>query len=370
MRQGASLFITSMLAFALLGACNASTSISPTPTSTATQATSTPILATSTILPTETRTPTSTQVPTPTPWPTATPLPIPPLITHTWQAGPVLIRYASGYGDGGMPVDLAIPTILYADGTIITGKLGTNYTEIMQGKLSRKEVCALLNTIDQTGFFKLTLEEWRWDSYQAQVNDFSIGDGLPVSIIDVQTWMTQTVAFNDLDILTDESKEKLDPVKDRYPPKAIRDVKALKVYLQLKSLKRYMPDRLLLTVTSYGQWTEGKDWPKWPLSSPLSTLISSTVLYTGQLVPHAIIQGPEALWLYKKYYQQRFIYDGANFNEDDFAYNVSAIPLLPLESFNAKASGELTIPSSDVPITTTTLTCYPTDGVLPIPDED
>lgn len=75
-------------------------------------------------------------------------------------------------------------------------------------------------------------------------------------------------------------------------------------------------------------------------------------------------------WLYKKYYQHIPSYDGVNFNEDGVAYSVTAFPLLPMESFNGRVNYELTIPSADVPITTTTMTCYPTDGVLPIPDED
>ena len=268
-----------------------------------------------------------------------------------------------------MPFNTGVPTILYTNGTLITGKWETDHMEIMQGKLSRKEACALLNTIDQTGFFNLAPEDWMSNAYRAQYDGYAVGEGAPAAIIDVQAWVTQTVSFYELGILLDVLKEEPDSVKDRYVPKAIRDVEALKVYLRPKTLKPYVPDRLLLTVTSYGQWTEGKDWPKWPLSTPLSVLISPTVLYTGQLVPH-VIEGPEATWLYRKYYQQLPIYDGADFNEDDFAYNVAAIPLLPLESFNAKASGELTIPSADVPITTTTMTCYPTDGVLPIPDED
>ncbi len=368
MRQGASLLITSSLAFALLGACHTSAPTSATPTSTALEVTLVPTIPTGTLPPTQTLIPTSTQVPTQTPWPTATALPIPTLITHTWQAGPVLMQYASTSGDGGIPFYNGIPTVLYVDGTFITGKWNTNHAEIMQGKLNRKETCALLNAIDQTGFFSLAPEEWFWNAARAQYDGYAVGEGAPGVILDARAWVTQTVNFYELDILLDVLKDEPDTVKSRYVPKAIRDVYALEAYLRARPLKRYAPDRFLFTVTSYGKWTEGKDWPKWPLSFPLSTLISPTVLYEWQLVPYAI-EGPEVTWLYKKYYQHIPSYDGVNFNEDGVAYSVTAFPLLPMESFNGRVNYELTIPSADVPITTTTMTCYPTDGVLPIPAE-
>ena len=368
MLKGTQLLITSLLTFALLGACNASASIPPTPTITATKVTLTPTIATSTFTPTETFTPTSTLVPTQTPWPTATPLPISPLITHTWQAGPVLVQYASEFGDVG-PYDIHVPTTLYTDGTIITWRRESEHLEIMQGKLSHKEVCAFLNTIDQTGFFNLAQQNWMQNTYQAEYDGYAVGEGAISSVIDVRVWVTQTVGFYGLDTLLDVLKDEPNSVKDRYVPRAIRAVYALRDYLQAKPLKRYVPDRLLLIVNSYGQWTEGKDWPKWPLSAPLSTLISPTILYEGQLVQHAI-EGTQAASLYQNYYQQLHYSGGVGFNENGIAYNVVAFPLLPMESFYGRTHYELTLPSSDIPITTTTLTCYPADGVLPIPDED
>ena len=368
MLKGTQLLITSLLTFALLGACHASTPI-PTPTATAIEATLTPAIPTNTPPPTHTPIPTSTQVPTETPWPTATALPIPPLITHTWQAGAVLVQYAALGGDGGMPFDIGVPTTLYTNGTIITWRRESEHLEVMQGRLSHKEVCAFLNTIDQTGFLNLAQQDWMQNTYQAEYDGYAVGEGAPSSVISVRAWVTQTVSFYELGILLNVLKDEPNSVKDRYVPGAIRTVYALRDYLQAKSLKRYVPDRLLLIVNSYGRWTEGKDWPKWPLSAPLSALISPTILYEGQLVPHAI-EGRQAASLYQNYYQQLPYFGGVGFNENGIAYNVVAFPLFPMESFYGRTHYEHTLPSSDIPITTITMTCYPADGVLPIPDED
>ncbi|MCL4505729.1 MAG: hypothetical protein M1434_01285 [Chloroflexi bacterium] len=265
-----------------------------------------------------------------------------------------------------MQLDRGVPTILYTNGTFITGQLSDNHIEIMQGKFSRKEVCALLNTLDQTGFLNLASQDWDQNTNRAQYEGVMADEGAPSTIIEVNAWLTQTVSFYELNLLLNVLKGQPDSVKDRYVPKVIRDTDSLLAHTEPRTLTSFVPNRLALVVRSYGQRTYAKDYLKWPLSLPLSKLISSTLENVDQIVPRAI-EGPEATWFYRQFYQHVRFTDGVSFSENGVAYSINAFPLFPFETFAGRVAGEYSIPSSDVPITTTPMTCYPADGVLPIP---
>jgi hypothetical protein len=227
-------------------------------------------------------------------------------------------------------------------------------------------MCAVLNTIDQTGFLNLAPQEWMWNTYHAQSDGYSVGEGAPSTYIDVQGWITQTIKFYELYEVLNALKDEPDTIKDRYVPKAIRDVDSLLAHLSAQTLKPYVPNRLVLVVTSYGPQIFTQPSPRWPLSLRLSTLVSPTLVNEDQVVPQ-VMEGPQVTQLYERYFRQTSGYDAVDFMEGDVTYSVLAFPLYPYESFNGRAKFNPKIPSPDVPFTTTAMTCRPSDGVLPIP---
>ena len=374
MLKGTRRLIISSLILAL--ACACATSPVPLPTLTSTVATlplaimtsvSTPF--TSTILPTThpaviptfapTDTPTPEVTASETPWPTATPLPLSPLITHTWQVGPVLIQqYIYASSDGGPCLFCSfrdVPTILYSDGTLIMGRdLGAG-REIVQGKLSRQQMCAVLNTIDQTGFLQLAPQDW-----------YRLETGGPSMYIDVQAWITQTISFYEPQFVLEAFKDEPDTVKKLSVPKVIRDVDSLLTNLSVQNMKPYAPNRLVLFVTSHNPQVWPPFDPQWPLTLKLSTVVSPTLVDETQVVPQAL-EGPQATQLYERYFRQISGDAPVDFVEGEFIYSVSVLPLYPYESFTGRAESNPKIPSPDVTYTTKTMTCQPSDGMVPIP---
>jgi len=109
------------------------------------------------------RPPTRTPEPTWTPWLTITPVPSPsstpqpPLQAHTFPVHTVLASLWIGGGDGAF-VENPPEMLLYGDGLLVVRSTKHETSWNLDGQLkgrilSRQEICRLLNTIDQSGFF-------------------------------------------------------------------------------------------------------------------------------------------------------------------------------------------------------------------------
>lgn len=227
--------------------------------------------------------------------------------------------------------------------------------EIVQGKLSRQQMCAVLNTIDQTGFLQLAPQDW-----------YRLESGGPSMYIDVQAWISQTISFYEPQSVLEVFKDEPDTIKKLSVPKVIRDVDSLLTNLSVQNMKPYAPNRLVLFVTPHNPQVWPPFDPQWPLTLKLSTVVSPTLVDETQVVPQAL-EGPQATQLYERYFRQISGDAPVDFIEGEFIYSVSVLPLYPYESFTGKAESNPKIPSPDVTYTTKTMTCQPSDGMVPIP---
>jgi hypothetical protein len=387
-------YVIISIVISLLGACSASTPIVATlqsdPGATSTHAaltslptdipttafvTATPIAmsATPTLPPTHTPLPTiTTALPTETPWPTSTALPIPALVTHTWQANPVLIELGSTGGDGGPPYQARAYSVLYADGTFLISQRQGNHFEQMQSVLNRKQICAILYTIEQTGLSNLAARNWEANMYRADTDGYRIGEGSPAAIILARSWFSQTIFFPVLYQALEALKDEPEEIVSRYVPKAIRDVYTLLDTYKPAILKRYIPDQFMLIIEMRSDELPNKDTPLWPLPLRLSNLITPSPPSSDPYpyVPPVLqlIRGWEANRFYEKYYGNTdYPNDDLAFSENGMVYHVAIRALLPMETLHGRDNFE-PLPSSDYRSHTISMSCYPSDGVLPIPD--
>lgn len=349
--------VTVILAILLAACAPSPTAVPPSPTVSPTQP---PLDATAERIPRPTwpAAPTRTPAPTPTATPVPTPLPITPLEVRTWDAAPVLVSFGAYGGDSGDPFAsyLSLPRLLlYADGRLIaTEYVPGEGDRILQTRLDRPAVCALLNTIDQAGFFDY--DPAHYDENQNLI----VSDGGGTTIISVHAWRSRYVAHYDLwDILQDEPA----PWVQEFLAAcgcfslALRDTYRLLDAYAPAGAEPYLPHEVLLLVTPDPFGLTG---PPWPISAVSLGQVSPETEYAiGRLLLH----GEEARAVYQ---ELGGTVQGQVYSEGDRYFYVLARPLLPYESV-AGAESPWQIPSTDVPTSTVELTCYPEDGVLAIP---
>jgi hypothetical protein len=150
--------------------------------------------STASFTPTATPTSTPTNTATPTPSPTTTPTAL-PLLTHSWNAEPVLIEYNSSICNDACVLDYfsALPNlILYSDGTLIVNrKKQWNSFEFQLEStiLSQNEVCSLLNTIDLIGFL-----DYDPSTYFEQIDQLNLFPPYePPNLMNVRAWKSNEV---------------------------------------------------------------------------------------------------------------------------------------------------------------------------------
>jgi hypothetical protein len=327
-----------------------------------------------TSIPSETPTLMSTITPTFTITPTSTPQP--PLAEHEWSPETVLISIREGGGDGGMSLgDLGPPPfILYADGSLFVTQhvpFGDYYkTQVLVKKLHREEVCQHLNTLDQAGYLDYDSSNYTFNG------DKPYGIGGPSTFIDVNAWKSKSDQYYDLgnylreDIIRELYGQKGYPVISP----ALQDTYRFLYQYPMDDFEVYKPDRLaiwfLLTDKKFLD-TFNLQAKVWELESmPLVSLINEAELLPDRGDLRSIIlSGQEAQLLYD--YFGNLIGSDYFFTEDPKGgknyYEVFVRPLLPYEMPGEYHTGYMSIlPVPDVPKPNFKLTCYPTDGVLPI----
>lgn len=311
--------------------------------------------------PTWTRTPTPTHTPTPTatpPGPTLTPIPITPLMTRTWMAGPALVLFGAGGGDSGDPFAGFYPVpkfLLYADGTLITTRYTDQGGQFFRSHLERQAVCAVLNTIDQTGFFDY--DPSAYNSYR----NWSV-DGAGSTVIEVHAWRSQDIVHYALALMVEDAYAQYaqrDLAACRCVPTALRETYRFLRYYEPDRLEPYVPEEVLLLVTEDNHIWGAEPWSVAGISLT-QVLRESDEPGLGTLLLH----GEEG----------RFVYQALGgtiltrpYTQGGRSFWVMARPLLPYESAAGVLDYRWEIPSPDVPATSIEFTCYPEDGVLPIP---
>lgn len=298
----------------------------PTPTRT-------PILsATPTLTPTITLTPTLT----------ITPTKVPPLVAHTWQPEHVLVKLQHSRGDSSFKAQSPPTLILYANGQlIISGQSRDFQFQPMTKVLSQSESCALLNTIDQVGFF----------DYDDSTYDPGIDNG--VTQIQVDAWRSN-ISYNtvlpSMIYCTYDNCDLASPDLVILP--AIRNTFLLLDNYYVEGLRPYKSDQLLVWLSP--PWNEsGVPWPLESISlADLLSLRNSEknslpVILEGSIISEWVENVPNGVY-----------------EEGELKLAVYSRPLWPYEY--VKSGWTVDIPDPAIPPPDFTLSCSPEDGVLPI----
>lgn len=299
----------------------------------------------------------------------------PPLTEHEWNPEIVLISMRENMGDGGMLLgDLGPPPfILYADGSLFITQdvaVGNYYaTRVLIKKLSKVEICQHLNTLDQAGYL-----DYESSSY-IFIGDKPFGAGGSSTFIVVNAWKSKSDQYYDLGFyLREDIIHKLYG-QNGYPviSPALRDAYYFLYEYPTDGFEVYKPDRLAIWILPVEKnfldmfdqqikiW-EMKDWP-------LENLINS-----AKLMPDSngekfiILNTDEAKSVYS--YLGEVIGLSAFVVEDSQDgikkyYALFARPLLPHEMPSESYVSTIPVPGSTKP--DFKLTCYPSDGILPVP---
>lgn len=310
--------------------------------------------------------PLPTRTPTPTASVTPTSSPVPPLVAHTWQAEPVLLQYKIYGGDGCCPHPGPPRLILYADGRLfqtIGTRINDEYrTQVLVQQLSPTNVCAILNTIDQTGFF-----DYDPATYVSPDSEYLPTDGASFWDITVNAWQTKTVSLYALGFFIAEEANWSEtcPGCPRLPPipPSLRNTYHLLHDYDLAQSEIYQPEQLALRIEDAGPGTFGE---LWPLAQPTLSDLYARFVESSAAGQELVVEGAEAQTLYQVF-QQSMDRSGLPFHDGTHEYRVYLRPLLPYEAPTAPDAYHSVIPSANFENPTPTLQCTPADGVLPIP---
>ena len=226
--------------------------------------------------------------------------------------------------------------ILYADGRLLLQWQATY--------LTRQEMCQLLNTINQTGFFEVDLS-----AYKEHIDQLFYYE-TPFTRIDVFTWQTREINNVNWDFITKHGVDIPAPVQmvyhllDNYRPDNMTPYQAEQVVLSISDTP-FNPQNPV----------------KWPSEIP-----SLQSLYDQATVPHnenhrfALLIDPAIRSKIPSSESGHYIQDGV-------IYQLFTRGLLPYQSVENTVSWGGKFPSSDIPYDGQSMTCHPTDGMLEIP---
>ena len=308
-----------------------------------------------------TLTPSRTPTPTPTVTPTPTPIPVAPLVAHEWTTEPILLRFGQIGGDGADPLNYSLPSlILYSAGTLIyrkweEGDDGGNRLKLWQVDLDRRQICSLLNAIDQTGFFNYD------PSTYLPPGQYLSFDGGSSTVIAVNAWRSKHISLDGLWFyLRDEPSMASSivfggPGVMPYIPATLRDTYKLLTHFKVDGGTSYEPNRLAIRIDYAGGYVEKRLWPL--------TSVNMLDLYTRSNSGHDVVitRGEESTVIYHAFGDALA---SGNFRDDTHVFWVTIRPLLPYEQPNFEyAYNPINAPDDF----RKPLSCDPSDGVLPAP---
>lgn len=298
-----------------------------------------------------------TTVPAPSSTPTVatTPTPVAPLVDHTWTPQPILVYFDATGGDGCCPHPFPPALVIYADGTLYAMRWDQEWF-LETAHLARRDICRLLNTIDQLGFFEFDEKSYSIDMTKPPV------DGSATWQISVNAWQSKSVSLYGLGSIIQ--------ILDQPPQVPCDNCPALPTVLPAirntyHLLSSYAPGvRRLDAPHTLALWVErpeegfgqsyGEPRP-WPLTrASLHDLLAQTEAAGKWDQPGAFLTGSDALTIYKAF--DYAVADfGLPFTENGETYQVFAVPVLPGEMGSARPAA----PSS--------LACSASDGLLARP---
>jgi len=332
-----------------------------------------------TFVPSQTPIPSETPTLAPTITPTFTPTPTstsqPPLVEHEWNPETVLISMVWGPGDGGGHIgDLGPPTyILYADGNLFMLNLVKEEdryrVQVLNKKLNRLELCQHLNTLDQIGYLNYLPSDYSFNG------DKPLIIGAPSLSITVNAWKLSSGSYYGLSDYLEN-----DVVKEYYGQKGYPIISpALQTAYRFldqypsQGLEVYKPERALLWIVPAEYYesadvsTNASTWQLKNLS--LKSLIDKAkVDIYDENIRSIILNGEEAKSIYSYFGNEIVtrVFEQEMPDGTKRYYALAIRPLLPYE-LPGEYGGMSQIPAPDSPKPNFKLTCYPSDGVLPIP---
>ncbi len=306
--------------------------------------------------------PTATSKPTYTP----TPKPVPPLVAHEWTTEPILLRFGQIGGDGADPLDYSLPSlILYSDGRLIFRQWEKSNQDDLRVKLwevdlSRQEICALLNTIDQTGFF-----DYDPSTYLPE-GTYLPFEGASNTVIEVHAWRSKQISLNGLWVFLGDEPSMAgaivfgDPSHGTMPyiPAALQNTYKVLSHFKPDNATTYQPNRLAIRIGYPEVYAHGVSWPL--TSTELIDLYNRS--NSGQDL--VITKGAESAAIYQVFDNTM---DGRMFEDGTHTFFVAVRPLLPYERISFNYSYNPIDAPADFK---KPMNCEPADGVLPVPEAD
>ncbi len=357
----------------LLTAKPAETTLASLPTLTASPHSSLTFTVTMRVLkPTWTNTPVPPTY-TPNYAPPITGTPVPTLIAHTWQSGPVVLFKDACCGDGGSPFEPPHPPslIVYSDGQLF--RLDGN-GQILTVKLSQSELCALLNTVDQFGFFDY--DPATYLSKEGLSKQLIMGAG--TNFIKIDAWRSKDISLYNLSGYFSLQASDYAQCPDCRATGPTFLPSLWNTYLFLNrfkptGLQPYQPTKTSVWVIDH-RFGQSKD-PRWPFASiSLQQLYQDTRAGTDPyfFLGESAVFTRESATILADMFQiaDPALFDhngGLWFSDGKDSYLVVERPLLPYEAPIGKGQYKSIIPDPSISIPSTTLSCSPKDGVLQLP---
>jgi hypothetical protein len=237
--------------------------------------------------------------------------------------------------------------LLYADGRLVR----RTDRGLQEARLSRGEVCALLNAIEAAGFF-----DYEEAAYQQALAALPLGL-VSTTRLRVEAWRARRASLEGLREALDDGT-----VAAQVPPGLAATYRLLAGY-QPAQLATYRFQQLAVTLYQYPP-DAAPEAAAWPLADPtLQSLYDSATLPNRTEGVAVLLEGQRATRVHAALQAA----ERRRFAEGGETYAVSARPLLPYESLESAAGYAARIPSPGVAVTATTWTCSAADGTGLLP---
>lgn len=282
---------------------------------------------------------------------------------HRWSPETILIYDGYSNDTKDLPPPIPYRLILYADGqmfmlrdTLYDGSLGGWQTQIWTKKLNRKEICALLNTVEQVGYLDYSPSAYKYSENNQ--------DGLLAEYIQVNSWRSKSGTFYGLGFVIEEEFVQYEV------DKVLVDTYNILHQYPTEEFEVYQPEKLAIWVEPIPVWND-KELDQWPIETPSLAEISKPVASSPLEIysdpgRSTILEGDSARLVYNAF--DNSIADwGRPFSEEGAAYVVLAVPLLPYQSPPPDGEFYAPIPSAEFTSQQRTLTCSQYDGFIEIP---
>jgi hypothetical protein len=314
-------------------------------------------------------------VPTPAIISTPTSTPQPSLKEHEWTPQTVLLRLDLTREENGILNPPPPPQfILYADGKVLlTRPAIEGYPhgdqQLVFKQLERKEVCQILNTLDQTGFLDYDPSSYEFIGGKPNMT------GVTNAYLEVNAWKSHKREYPELpfyifDELTGVVASGLTTdINDRngFPviSPALRNAYYLTADYPVDGFEVYEPERFAVWIRPLKPADfPNVHWEDWSSQSYAISYMLSRIDYgnAGYDERYLILRKQGALSLYeylKEAFSTKYYVETGKLGEKAY-YAVHARPLLPYE---LPGTYEVETPETSNP----KLKCAPADGVMTVP---